>query len=243
MSALQEGAQTRQSLPTDDTTGKGQRRSTAKTIAFSAALALLVGVLGYQVYETRRLSREVASLTTQLDASGPDVPDLQTNARQLPPPRLDNWPFWGTELDLDHWDPRAELQRMQQEMNQLFGTSFSRFHVSPRFGSLFESRAFSPSIDVEETADAYLVRVDVPRVSEATINVEVQDNLLHIQGETNRETERSESKGQIVRKERFEGRFKRSVPLPSDVDAAKVTSEYENGILTIRLPKTVSPGD
>ena len=242
MSTLQEGAQTRPPLPTD-TAGKGQPRPNVNTIAFSAALALLVGVLGYQVYETRRLSREVASLTTKLDASDPDAPDLQTNARPTPPSRPENWPFGGTDLNLDHWDPRAELQRMQQEMNQLFGTSFSRFHVSPRFGSLFEGRAFSPSIDVEETADAYLVRVDVPGVSQGTIDVEVQDNVLHIRGETNRETERSESKGQVVRKERFEGRFERSIPLPSEVDAAEVTSEYENGILTIKLPKTVSPGD
>jgi len=132
---------------------------------------------------------------------------------------------------------------MQHEMNQLFGSSFSRFQTSPKFGSLFENRTFSPSIDVEETKDAYITRVDVPGANKANLNVEVRDNVLYIRGETKRDVNEDDSAGQVVRKERFEGRFERAIPLPSEVDPAKMTSEYDNGVLTITLPKKDSNAD
>ncbi len=243
MNTAEGQAQTPSAGLTDDAKRKAHPGSAAKALLFTAVVVLLAGAVGYQAHETRKLSQQVASLSTQLNVDGSEGAGLHTNAAPLTPAAPDVWPFDGTDLELDHWDPRAELQRMQQDMNQLFGTSFSRFHMSPEFGPLFENRVFSPSIDVEQTEDAFLVTVDVPGVSETNINVEVENNVLHIRGETNRETEGSESKGQVVRKERFEGRFERAIPLPSEVDTAKMTTEYENGILTITLPKNIPPGD
>ena len=237
-----EHAQERAASPTDETEPKKRLRSSGGLLVFSIIALLLAGAIGYQVYETRKLSQQVASMTSRMDAGDSEADSLINTAPPMPH-SLPTGPSSGDALDLDHWDPRAELQRMQREMNQLFGTSFSRFHTNPQLGTLFDSRTFTPSIDVEETQDAYLIRVDVPGASESDISVEVEGNVLRIRGETNHEDEGSESSGQIVRKERFEGHFERAIALSSAVDSTKMTSQYENGVLTITLPKEVQSGD
>lgn len=98
-----------------------------------------------------------------------------------------------------------------------------------------EARGFGPALDVEETADAYIVRANLPGVSQDDINVNIHDDILTISAETASEASAEDSKV-LIRERRF-GKFSRSLRFPTNVDGDAVAAGYENGVLSITLPK------
>ncbi|MBN1919132.1 MAG: Hsp20/alpha crystallin family protein [Verrucomicrobia bacterium] len=96
--------------------------------------------------------------------------------------------------------------------------------------------AFSLRMDTEETDKAYVYRLDMPGMEKDAIVVEVEDNVLTISGERNEQVE-EEKDGQTVRREIVYGSFTRAVTLPGNADAEAITSKYDNGVLTITVPK------
>ena len=95
-------------------------------------------------------------------------------------------------------------------------------------------RARAP-IDVRETDDAYLVEVDLPGIDPKNLELLIEGRTLTIRGQMTEEKE--EKQGNYLLKERRQGQFMRAVALPAMVDVDKVTSKFENGQLTITLPK------
>lgn len=98
-----------------------------------------------------------------------------------------------------------------------------------------EARGFGPALDVEETADAYIVRANLPGVSQDDINVNIHDDVLTISAETASEASNEDSK-LLIRERRF-GKFSRSLRFSTNVDGDAVAASYENGVLSITLPK------
>lgn len=96
--------------------------------------------------------------------------------------------------------------------------------------------AFNLRMDSEETDEAYIYTLDMPGMEKDAINVEVKDNVLTISGERKEQVE-EEKDGQTVKREIVYGSFTRAVTLPGDADADKITSKYDNGVLTITVPK------
>ena len=95
--------------------------------------------------------------------------------------------------------------------------------------------SWSPSLDVSENEDAITVKAELPGVDPEAIDLEMTDAMLVISGE---KKEESEERGEgLYRTERMFGSFRRSVALPAAVDAEKITADYENGVLTVRLEK------
>ncbi|WP_374033619.1 Hsp20/alpha crystallin family protein [Bdellovibrio bacteriovorus] len=92
---------------------------------------------------------------------------------------------------------------------------------------------FSPSVDVEEKDNAYLVSADLPGMKKEDIKVELNDNILTISGERTRETK---SEGHYS--ERSYGRFQRSFTLPVKVLTEKIEAHFEDGVLHLTLPKS-----
>jgi HSP20 family protein len=94
---------------------------------------------------------------------------------------------------------------------------------------------WTPSVDIGENDNEYVVKAELPEVKKEDIKVNVDDGTLSISGE--RKVEKEEKGTKFHRVERAYGRFERSFSLPDETDADKITSEYKDGILTVHLPK------
>ena len=95
---------------------------------------------------------------------------------------------------------------------------------------------WAPSIDLSETKESVVVKIEVPGMDQKDIEVSLQENRLTIKGEKKQEKE--EKHERYHRVERSYGAFARSVRLPVGVDASKVSAAFKNGLLTVTLPKT-----
>jgi HSP20 family protein len=94
----------------------------------------------------------------------------------------------------------------------------------------------APPLDVRETDDAYIVEVDLPGMEPKDVEILIEGRTLTIRGEMRQE--REQRQGEFLVRERRQGRFMRAVALPGMVDAEQASSRYENGQLTITLPKS-----
>jgi HSP20 family protein len=134
-------------------------------------------------------------------------------------------------MALIRWEPVRELSSIQNEMNRLFNTFFD----TPSQGNGVTARRWIPAMDLVESGDEYVLRADLPGVSEGDVNIELEDNVLTISGE--RKSEREEREEGHYRVERAYGSFSRSLTLPEGVDAEAVKASFDKGVLEVRIPK------
>jgi HSP20 family protein len=136
-------------------------------------------------------------------------------------------------MALIRWEPARELQGMQNEMNRLFGSFFDS--PTPRSGARTSLRRWIPAMDIVETDDHYVLRADLPGLSEGDVNVELEENVLTISGK--RSSEHEERKDGYHRVERSYGSFSRSVTLPEGVDADGIQANFDKGVLEVKVAK------
>jgi HSP20 family protein len=98
-----------------------------------------------------------------------------------------------------------------------------------------QSRRWVPPVDLVEAEDHFVLKVDLPGLSEEDVSIEVQDGNLTISGERSAEHE-SQERG-WYRIERSFGSFNRSLTLPDGVDADAITASFDRGVLEVRIPK------
>jgi HSP20 family protein len=134
-------------------------------------------------------------------------------------------------MALIRWDPTREVTSLQSEMNRLFNTFFDT-PTQPGNGPL---RRWVPAMDLVETDDHFVLRADLPGLTEDDVSIELEDNVLTISGE--RKSEHEEHKEGYHRVERAYGSFGRSLTLPEGVDADTVEASFDNGVLEVRIPK------
>jgi HSP20 family protein len=130
------------------------------------------------------------------------------------------------------WEPFRELATLQNEMNRLFNTAFDTPAGQGNGGTL---RRWLPAMDLVETEDHFVLRADLPGMSEADVNIEVEDRVLTISGE--RKAEHETSKEGYHRVERAFGSFSRALTLPEGVDPEAVEASFDRGVLEVRIPK------
>ena len=115
---------------------------------------------------------------------------------------------------------------------------FSR-EVDRLFDRLFDTPAgaqrWAPPMDLVEADDHYVLKADLPGVSEEDVAIEVENGVLTLTGERKAEHERSE-RG-FYRIERAFGRFQRQLTMPEGIDTDAVTAEFDKGVLSVRIPK------
>lgn len=130
----------------------------------------------------------------------------------------------------ERWEPMQEIEQTANRMQRLLEETFGG-GTGPL---LMDVMAWSPPVDIEEADDAYIVEAEVPGVKRDDVNIEVVGNELTISGEI-KEKERV---GIIRRRTRRTGRFEYHVTLPVAVDSDKIDAKLDNGVLTVRIPKS-----
>jgi HSP20 family protein len=136
-------------------------------------------------------------------------------------------------MDLMPWRSGREtsaLGSLRREFNDLFDRFWS--------GSLepMQLGRWTPAIDISETDDQVLVQAEVPGMDAGDIDVSLEGNVLTLRGE--KKDQREEKGENFHRVERQYGSFMRSIQLPTDVVAEKVTATFRNGVLEVTLPKS-----
>jgi HSP20 family protein len=127
-----------------------------------------------------------------------------------------------------------ELQTIQSEMNRLFNTFFEA--PAPGNGGTSPTlRRWIPAMDLVETEQDFVLRADLPGLTENDVKIELEDNVLTISGE--RKAEHEQRKEGFYRLERASGMFSRSLTLPEGVNAEAVAASFDRGVLEVRIPK------
>ena len=127
---------------------------------------------------------------------------------------------------LQRWTPFTDTRRFEYALNRLWRDG------SGRNG---ERASWRLPLDVVQDADNIVVKATVPGFKPEDIKAEIENNVLSINAETPSEAQAEET--EYLLRERRTGSYQRSVRLPDTVDADKAESTYDNGILTITVPK------
>lgn len=112
------------------------------------------------------------------------------------------------------------------------------FYVRPLHGDSLPSPS-QIRIDVKESDSAYTVHAEVPGVPKEDIHVSIEGNVVSLRAEVRQHDQQKEGE-KVLRSERYFGAVARSFQLPADVDAAQAKARYDNGVLTLQLPKKLS---
>jgi HSP20 family protein len=132
---------------------------------------------------------------------------------------------------LVRWEPFRDLISLREAMDRLFEESF----VRPRAEWPAPVGAGTLAVDMYETEDAIVVESAIPGVKPEDLDISITRDTLTIKGETKVEEEVKEEN--FIRRERRYGSFCRSLAIPMPVVADKAEAEFENGVLTLTLPK------
>ncbi len=134
---------------------------------------------------------------------------------------------------LTRWDPRKEMEELQNRLTKWFN---GEALPAPGGKEAMTVAEWSPTVDISEDAQEWVVKADLPAVKKEDVKVTVEGGVLAISGE--RKFEKEEKDKKFHRIERSYGSFLRSFTLPDGADSAKVTAEFKDGVLQVRLPKT-----
>lgn len=136
--------------------------------------------------------------------------------------------------NLIRWEPAREMMTLREAMDRLFDDAFTRPLSLRDVWSV-------PAIDMYQTDDEIVVKAALPGIKTDEVQINITGEVLTLKGEVKHEEEKTSSpqgkeKAWHIREQRY-GSFERSIALPTDVVADKARAEFENGILTITLPK------
>ncbi len=125
------------------------------------------------------------------------------------------------------WNPFREMAAMQSAMDRIFEDTWRGLQPTLTQGTL--------ALDIHESDAAYTVTAALPGVNHDQIHVTMRNDVLTISAEVPQPTAAENSR--VLLQERTYGKFSRSVTLPEAVDSNAVEATYENGVLTLTLPK------
>jgi HSP20 family protein len=130
--------------------------------------------------------------------------------------------------NLIRWEPMREMMTLREAMDRLFDEAFTRPLSLSGVSAM-------PAIDMYQTDDEVVVKAALPGIKADDVQISVTGDLLTLRGEFKQENEKKDATYHI-REHRY-GSFERSIMLPTDVQTDKAKADFENGVLTITLPK------
>jgi HSP20 family protein len=130
---------------------------------------------------------------------------------------------------LSRWESVRGATTLQEQVNRLFG------NVLERAGEESNLTTWAPAVDIYETEHELVVKADLPEVEAKELDIRVENNLLTIRGE--RRFEKKVNEDNYLRVERAYGSFSRSFSLANTVNAEAIKADYQNGVLTLTIPK------
>jgi HSP20 family protein len=126
------------------------------------------------------------------------------------------------------WEPMREMITLREAMDRLFDDAFTR--------PLTLSAGWQvPAVDMYQTDNEVIIEAAVPGMKASDVQISVTGDVLTLRGEIKQNSKVDEN-AYHIREKRY-GIFERRIMLPTDVEADKAKAEFENGILTITLPK------
>lgn len=135
-------------------------------------------------------------------------------------------------MDLIRWNPWKEMVSLRERMNRMFDDSLFR---PERGEDGVGMGTWSPAVDMFEKDDTVVIKAELPGLEKKDISLDLQNGVLTLKGERKHENEVKEEN--FYRREMSYGKFIRSFGLPVDVDADKIRAEFQNGVLTVEVPK------
>lgn len=129
-------------------------------------------------------------------------------------------------------DSFRDLMKLQERMNRLFEQTLSRGGTTEED---LRGSGWAPAVDIEETQDRIVLRVDLPGVSLDQIELKIENEHLTLRGE--RAFPAASRREDFHRIERSFGNFFRSFTLPQNINQAAIHAELKNGVLEVMLPK------
>ncbi|HNW91568.1 MAG TPA: Hsp20/alpha crystallin family protein [bacterium] len=126
------------------------------------------------------------------------------------------------------WRPWSEVSGVQDEVNKIFDDFFNR--PTQQGNALF-----SPPLDIAETENEILVRIELPGVQQSDIDVTVHDGVLTVKGE--KKISKEDKNLQWHRVERDYGSFTRSLTLPNTINHESIKASHKDGVLTLTMAK------
>lgn len=130
--------------------------------------------------------------------------------------------------NLIRWEPAREMMTLREAMDRLFDDAFTRPLSLAGNWSV-------PAVDMYQTDNEVVVKAALPGIKADEVQINITGEVLTLKGEV-KQFEETKEKAYHIREQRW-GAFERSIILPTDVVADKAKADFENGILTITLPK------
>jgi len=130
---------------------------------------------------------------------------------------------------LSRWEPSRGTANLREEINRLFNDAVERT------GEESNLTSWAPPVDIFETEHELVVKADLPAVDPKDLDIRVENNILTIRGE--RKFEKNVDENNYLRVERAYGSFARSFSLANTVNAEAIKADYQNGVLTLSIPK------
>ncbi|CAN5608737.1 Hsp20/alpha crystallin family protein [soil metagenome] len=135
-------------------------------------------------------------------------------------------------MNIVRYDPFGELRSLQDDVNRLFSSTFSR---SGGESDEIMRGAWHPSVDIFENKDQILLEAELPGMKVEDVDISFENNVLTLHGE--RRFEKKDESDNFHRVERSYGSFTRSFTLPPTVSSENANAEFENGVLRLTLAK------
>jgi HSP20 family protein len=202
-------------------------------------LVVIVGIqTGWLIWMHKQINNSVKAQATNSisDTFGASSLNQDQDALSLFPDDPFQDEFFSSPFDANVWNPLQEMRTMQDRINSMFGDAFGRFSQSPDFGSIFKSQGFTPNIDIRDEDDRFVIKIDLPGADSSNVDITCEDQQLKISGSIDQLKEEHQD-GTLLRRERRSGRFSRSIPLSAPVEADKMETRFDKGIMTVTIPK------